>query len=77
MKTKELKEQIEFEETLNRNLEWKKTILDSTEFDNIIIDNDYNDYIVYHCWDNGCKDMIWIYRNKRKKVCECCGSELK
>jgi len=76
MKTKELKEQIEFEEYLIETFEWKETTLNSSDFDNIIIDNDYNDYIVYHCWDND-DDEIWIFRKKRKKVCECCGSELK
>ena len=75
MKTKELKEQIEFEEFLNLNFEWIKTYSNSSGFDNILIDNDYNDYIVYHCWDN--ETVIYTYRNKKKKVCECCGSELK
>ena len=72
MKTKELKEQIEFEEILNINLKWEKKYFDSSDFDNIMIDNDYKDYIVYHCWDNDEEEFIFTFRNKKKN-----GSELK
>ena len=70
MKTKELKEQIKFEEILNYELEWRKAYLKSLFFENILIDDGYEDYIVYTCWDR--EDLVRIFRNKKKN-----GSELK
>jgi len=70
MKTKELKEQIKFEEYLNYELEWRNAYLKSLYFENILIDDGYEDYIVYTCWDR--EDLVRIFRNKKKN-----GSELK
>jgi len=72
MKTKELKEQIKFEEALNIKLEWKNSDFNSSDFNNILIDESYDDYIVYHCWDNDEEEFIFTFRNKKKN-----GSELK
>jgi len=70
MKTKELKEQIEFEETLNNECEWRNAYFNNSEFDNILIKDNYGYYIIYTCWDR--EDLVRIFRNKKKN-----GSELK
>jgi hypothetical protein len=70
-----MKEIINFEEFLDDDLKWKKAFRNSSEWYNIDIDNKYDDYTLYWCSNNDGQKII--YRNKKKKTCDKCGSELK
>ena len=61
------KETIEFEEIFDKNEnKWVKAYLDSSDFKKTI-EYETEDYTYYTYW----------YRNKKKKICECCGQKIK